>query len=370
MQYNSRRVAGFLSEASSKGLLGSRIQTANCQSSLRDRTSTIPNRCFVPNCKTGYPSNKPASTLSLFAPPKDKALFKQWEQYIPRKDTKLKPSSRVCSRHFEEDDVIKGRMIKGKDGKEIFHAWKNWTLKRIKNFSSFFYQCNIDCPSHLTKPKPAAKRKLPKDRETADVRKHENAKHLGEPQEDIDDVFQNCEGMPWLSFNPKDCPLPPAWFWTNSKDESAVPLCVQFELIPGETTESKSVHLKDGQNFDEAHKCHGIREGRFANIKFCTGAVLQDDTWRSTNCKTFFDVKNKNFYDPSSHSLPEDVLKWVQKTIEIGTPVCSECCTIRRALVKKVTQPNPISEKEKLTKLRADYRLAQQKLVRNKETVT
>ncbi|KAK4009432.1 hypothetical protein OUZ56_018545 [Daphnia magna] len=276
----------------------------------------MPNRCFVPNCKTGYPSNKPASTLSLFAPPKDKALFKQWEQYIPRKDIKLKPSSRVCSRHFEEDDVIKGRMIKGKDGKEIFHAWKNWTLK--EGAIPRIFQ---DCPSHLTKPKPAAKRKLPKDRETADVRKHKNAKHLDEPQEDIDDVFQNCEGMPWLSFNPKDCPLPPTWFWINSKG-SAVPLCVQFELIPGETTESKSVHLKDGQvflsynskvlyttflnqeqndetlcqqlariikNFDEAHKCHGIREGRFANIKFCTGAVLQDDTWRSTNCKTFFD---------------------------------------------------------------------------------
>ncbi|KAI9552553.1 hypothetical protein GHT06_020407 [Daphnia sinensis] len=249
-------------------------------------------------------------------------------------------------------------MIKGKDGKEIFHAWKNWTLK--EGAIPRIFQ---DCLSHLTKPKPA-KRKLPKDRETADVRKHKNAKHLDEPREDINDI----------------------------------PLWVQFELIPGETTQSKSVHLKDGQvflsynskvlyttflnqeqndetlcqqlarvikNFDEAHKCHGIREGKFANIKFCTGAVLQDDTWRSANCKTFFDVNNKNFYDPSSHSLPEDVLKWVQKTIEIGTPVCSECCTIRRALVKKVTQPNPISEKEKLTKLRADYRLAQQKIVRN-----
>lgn len=137
----------------------------------------MPNRCFVPNCKTGYPSNKPASTLSLFAPPKDKALFKQWEQYIPRKDIKLKPSSRVCSRHFEEDDVIKGRIIKGKDGKEIFHAWKNWTLK--EGAIPRIFQ---DCPSHLTKPKPAAKRKLPKDRETADVRKHKNAKHLDEPQ--------------------------------------------------------------------------------------------------------------------------------------------------------------------------------------------
>jgi hypothetical protein len=89
----------------------------------------MPNRCFVPNCKAGYPGFKPCSKVVLFAPPKDEALFEQWEEYIPRKDANLKASSRVCSSHFEEDDIIKGRLLKGKDGKELFYAWNNWSLK-------------------------------------------------------------------------------------------------------------------------------------------------------------------------------------------------------------------------------------------------
>lgn len=124
------------------------------------------------------------------------------------------------------------------------------------------------------------------------------------------------------------------------------------------------------KDFDQAHICQGIREKKFANIKFFAGAVLEDDTWRSCHCKTIFDGNNENPFDASTHSLAEDVLRGVQKTIEIGTPRCSECYTMRRALIRLVTQPDPISDREKLTKLRADYRLAQQKLVRNKETLT
>jgi hypothetical protein len=41
----------------------------------------------------------------------------------------LKASSRVCSGQFEEDDIIKDRLLKGKDGKEFFCAWNNWSLK-------------------------------------------------------------------------------------------------------------------------------------------------------------------------------------------------------------------------------------------------
>jgi hypothetical protein len=68
----------------------------------------MPNRCFVPNCNAGYRVFKPCSKVAFFAPPKDEALFKEWEQKIPRKDANLKASSRVCSDHFEEDDIIKG----------------------------------------------------------------------------------------------------------------------------------------------------------------------------------------------------------------------------------------------------------------------
>jgi hypothetical protein len=91
----------------------------------------MPNRCcFVPNCKAGYLGFKPCGKVVLFAPPKDEALFKQWEQNIPRNDANLKASSRVCLGHFEEVVIIKGRLLKGKEEKEIFFAWNNWSLKQ------------------------------------------------------------------------------------------------------------------------------------------------------------------------------------------------------------------------------------------------
>lgn len=98
----------------------------------------MPNRCFVPNCKAGYLGLKPSCKLSLFAPPKDEALFKQWEQYIPRKDTKLKPSSSVCSGHFKEDDIFKGRMLKEKDRKEIFPCVEQLDPLKKEQFQEFF----------------------------------------------------------------------------------------------------------------------------------------------------------------------------------------------------------------------------------------
>ena len=86
----------------------------------------MPNRCcFVPNCKAGYLGFKPCGKVVLFAPPKDEALFKQWEQNIPRNDANLKASSRVCLGHLEEVVIIKSRLLKEKEGKEIFFASNN-----------------------------------------------------------------------------------------------------------------------------------------------------------------------------------------------------------------------------------------------------
>lgn len=91
----------------------------------------MPNRCFIPNCNSGFPGCSSASEkVALFAPPTDSELFKQWCLVIPRKDAVLKPSSRVCSRHFSDDDVVKGRWLQGKEGQDIFYPWKNWCLKK------------------------------------------------------------------------------------------------------------------------------------------------------------------------------------------------------------------------------------------------
>jgi hypothetical protein len=163
----------------------------------------MPNRCcFVPNCKAGYLGFKPCGKVVLFAPPKDEALFKQWEQNIPRNDANLKASSRVCLGHFEEVVIIKGRLLKRKEGKEIFFAWNNWSLKQgattrifpgfhfsfsnlIKLVSSFYINFslyNIGCPSYLNKPK-SAKRKLPKGRQTANKRNRTDCDQVDDQRE-------------------------------------------------------------------------------------------------------------------------------------------------------------------------------------------
>lgn len=124
----------------------------------------MPNRCFVPNCNTGFPGHqKSGEKIALFAPPKDEAEFKQWDQAIPRKDTQLKPSSRICSLHFQEDDVIKGRVLKTKDGKEIFYPWNNWSLKEkaIPRLFPGLFNNLIPAQEILTVPLPSLQHVLP-----------------------------------------------------------------------------------------------------------------------------------------------------------------------------------------------------------------
>jgi len=65
----------------------------------------------------------------MFKPPTDPLLLKRWNQLIPREDSTLKPSSRVCSHHFEENDVIKGRWIIMENEKKVFYPWVNWKLQ-------------------------------------------------------------------------------------------------------------------------------------------------------------------------------------------------------------------------------------------------
>jgi len=90
----------------------------------------MPDRCFVPNCNSGSKSCDHDGKISYFKPPKEGSqLLSEWNRAIPRKDTTLKPSSRVCSRHFEEDDIVKGRTFTGRNGELLFYKWNNWTYK-------------------------------------------------------------------------------------------------------------------------------------------------------------------------------------------------------------------------------------------------
>lgn len=94
----------------------------------------MPSKCFVPMCRSGLPplkgEEKPKEKIALFSVPKDEELFKKWSHAIPRQGKDLSRSSKVCSAHFEEDDILKGRYVgKGKEDKAIFYPWSNWSLR-------------------------------------------------------------------------------------------------------------------------------------------------------------------------------------------------------------------------------------------------
>lgn len=85
----------------------------------------MPYKCFVPFCNTGQKDNLTKRTM--FSVPKDEKLRQKWGKMIPRKD-KLKPSHKVCEIHFEETDIIKGKVFII-NGKEDFFPMK-WKLKK------------------------------------------------------------------------------------------------------------------------------------------------------------------------------------------------------------------------------------------------
>ena len=68
-------------------------------------TKAMADRSFVQICNAGSPD----TIVAFFKQPNDCELLKKWSQAIPREESNLKISSRVCSRHFEEDEVLKGR---------------------------------------------------------------------------------------------------------------------------------------------------------------------------------------------------------------------------------------------------------------------
>ncbi|XP_046460831.1 uncharacterized protein LOC124207423 [Daphnia pulex] len=74
--------------------------------------------CFVFNCKSSY--NKENESLAFFHPPK--LCLNSWQEII--KKPGLTCQSRICSIHFEENDILKGREIQG-----VFYSYPKWKLK-------------------------------------------------------------------------------------------------------------------------------------------------------------------------------------------------------------------------------------------------
>ena len=62
-------------------------------------------KCCVRKCKSGYDSESPGiKKVSFHSFPSDSDLRDKWIQNIANKNWEPKPTSRVCSLHFEEND--------------------------------------------------------------------------------------------------------------------------------------------------------------------------------------------------------------------------------------------------------------------------
>lgn len=75
-------------------------------------------RCFISGC---YGSNdKENKRVGFFGVPK--ASLAIWQDIIPKDG--LSASSKICSKHFDEADIEKGRTIQ-----DIFYPYSRWQLK-------------------------------------------------------------------------------------------------------------------------------------------------------------------------------------------------------------------------------------------------
>ena len=68
----------------------------------------MPDKCFIPFCRTGYKPRKGESEISvrltLFGVPKDQQQFAAWERAVPRQG--LNSKSKICEKHFCHHEII------------------------------------------------------------------------------------------------------------------------------------------------------------------------------------------------------------------------------------------------------------------------
>ena len=86
----------------------------------------MPNNCIISGCKRNGDEK-----VSMFSPPKTPAEFEEWEKASSGK-TKgpLKPSSRVCEKHFAAEYVDCFNSTDQEDGTTVHEALFRKILKR------------------------------------------------------------------------------------------------------------------------------------------------------------------------------------------------------------------------------------------------
>ena len=68
----------------------------------------MPQKCFVYGCQSG--SKTKSEKVPMFSVPKDDTLFIKWEKAAKRgrSDKTLSRNDDICSKHFLEQDIVKG----------------------------------------------------------------------------------------------------------------------------------------------------------------------------------------------------------------------------------------------------------------------
>ncbi|KAI9557749.1 hypothetical protein GHT06_017578 [Daphnia sinensis] len=106
----------------------------------------IHKRCFISGCYGK--SDKENTHVGVFSVPK--ASLAIWQEIIPKAG--LTTSSKICSRHFEDADIEKGRTIQ-----EKFYPYARWTLKPGA-VPKFFLGSSTSHPSSLSNTKDASQK--------------------------------------------------------------------------------------------------------------------------------------------------------------------------------------------------------------------
>ena len=103
--------------------------------------------CVAPGCKSGYESTLPAGVTSHRFP-KNVESRQKWIKAIPRANWIPAPSARICSLHFEQSDFFSDRQ-----DSNVYRKKTELTRRRLKpNAVPHIFP---NCPSYLSKPKPA-----------------------------------------------------------------------------------------------------------------------------------------------------------------------------------------------------------------------
>lgn len=87
--------------------------------------------CFVPKCKSGRATTGEKVTVFTTPYKRDKPTFEKWIDIMKeiRSDRVLTPEDKICSKHFDETEIVKGIDIVLKDGTKSFFP-KPWKLKK------------------------------------------------------------------------------------------------------------------------------------------------------------------------------------------------------------------------------------------------